>query len=394
MSSRIKIVTVSPELHPGYRLRRRCGSGGFGEVWEAEGENGIVALKFVRARDATQEIRSIQVVQELPHAHLIRIHRAWCVADYLVVAMELADGSLADLLEVYRSDLGTPFPPDHILPLLAQAASALEFLNNRQHLINGQWATIQHCDVTPTNMLLFGNAVKLGDFGLTTTLTARQKLHYRAGTPAYAAPEVFQGLVSDHTDQYALAVCYCLLRGGRFPFLDTPPTFRKDYTRPAPDLSMLSPLERPAIARALAMTPQDRWPTCRTLIAELQKTTSTLQGAVDASTTERRREPRYQPRQCIDCEVMATLGNQAWETELQNISAGGARLRIVQPECDIKPGRLLELVLTHQHRGLSVAVKLRLAHTSRLPSGDYEVGGAFARPLMREELAALSQDQP
>src|SRR5262249_50237965 len=142
------------------------------------------------------------------------------------------------------------------------------------HQVHAQWVTIQHCDVTPTNMLLFGNTVKLCDFGLTTTLTARQKLHYRAGTPAFAAPEVFQGLVSDRTDQYALAVCYCLLRGGKLPFLDTPPTFRKDYTRPPPDLGMLSPAERPAVTRALAVTPQDRWPSSSLLIAELQRATS------------------------------------------------------------------------------------------------------------------------
>src|SRR5262245_43636593 len=94
---------ITPDLHPSYRLRRPRGRGGFGEVWEAENESGVVALKFVRARDATQEIRSIQVVQALPHAHLTRVHRAWCVADYLVVAMELADGSLADLLDVCRA---------------------------------------------------------------------------------------------------------------------------------------------------------------------------------------------------------------------------------------------------------------------------------------------------
>src|SRR5262249_14214956 len=156
------------------------------------------------------------------HPHLTRVHRVWCAAGFLVVAMELADGSLADLLEVYRAEVGTALPPDHLVPLLAQAAQALDFLNTRQHLLNGQWVTVQHCDVSPANLLLFGATVKLSDFGLTTTLAFHEKTHLRAGTPDYAAPEVFQARVSDRTDQYALAVCYCQLRGGRLPFPDSP----------------------------------------------------------------------------------------------------------------------------------------------------------------------------
>lgn len=384
------MLTITPDLHPGYRLCRLRGSGGFGEVWEAESESGLVALKFVRARDATQEIRAIQSVQSLPHAHLIRIHRVWCAADYLVVAMELADGSLADLLDVYRTELGTPLPPGHLLPLLAQAAVALDFLNNRQHFVRGQWVTIQHCDVTPPNMLLFGDSIKISDFGLTTTLTAQQKLHHSAGTPAFAAPEVFKGLVSDRTDQYALAVCYCLLRSGNLPFHDTPPNFPKDYTRSAPDLSMLEPAERPAVARALTATPPDRWPSSTAFIAELQRMTAPVPAEGHASRTECRREPRALPDRGIVCHVLATLGNQAWDAQVQNISAGGARLRIVKPECDLKPGRLLELVLTHRERGLRVSLGLRLAHSTELANGDYEVGGAFVQPLNREEFVALS----
>jgi serine/threonine-protein kinase len=387
-------MTLTPDLHPGYRLRRPLGSGSFGVVWEAENDTGdALALKFmrcIRGQGAALELRSIQVLQKFSHAHLIRIDRVWCAAEYLVIAMELADGSLGDLLEIYDADLGTPFPPTHILPLLAQAATALDFLNNRQHLIHGQWVTIQHCDVTPRNILLCGKSVKLSDFGLTTTLATSQKIHYRAGTPAFAAPEVFQGQVSYRTDQYALAVCYCLLRGGRLPFLDTPPNLQPDYVRPAPDLSMLEMAERPAVARALAASPQDRWPSCRELIADLQRVTSPPSPGGPAGRAECRHEPRYRPEQRVDCEVLATLGNQAWVAEVQNVSAGGARLRIALPGCDLKPGRLLELVLTNQAGGVELPVRLRLAHSAELDNGDYEVGGAFIQPLSPADLAALA----
>jgi serine/threonine protein kinase len=206
-----------------------------------------------------QELRSIQVVQALTHRNLIRIHRVWCAGEFLVVTMELADGSLADVLHLQQEELSTALPAADLLPLLAQAAEALDFLNNRQHLIQGQWLTVQHCDVTPANLLVFGETVKLSDFGLTTTLSGGEKAHCRAGTPAYAAPEVFEGRVSQRTDQFSLAMCYCMLRSGRLPFPDQPADFLTAPARAAPQLDMLEPAERPAITRALAPVPLDRW---------------------------------------------------------------------------------------------------------------------------------------
>lgn len=388
-------LRLTPDLHPGYRLLRLRGSGGFGEVWEAEDSAGtVVALKFLpcaRDQGAAHELRSIQIVQGLSHPNLIRIDRVWCAAGFLIVAMELADGSLADLLDVYRNELGGPLPPDHLLPLLGQAATALDFLNNRQHLHNGQWVTVQHCDITPTNLLVFGSTVKLSDFGLTTTLAGRQKVHYRGGTPAFAAPEVFQGRVSDRTDQYALAICYCLLRSGRLPFADSPPDFMTPYSRPAPDLSIVPAAERPALARALAATPQDRWPSSQDLIAELQRVTSPP--AKPVARGDSRQHPRYRPGRRVTCEILPTLANQAWATEVQNVSAGGARLHIKKPDCELRPGRLLELILINEARKLSLAVQLRLAHSKEMDNGDYEVGGAFLKPLTPEQVAVFAEGQ-
>jgi serine/threonine protein kinase len=93
--------------------------------------------------------------------------------------------------------------------------------------------------------------------------------HRRVGTPDYAAPEIFRGLLSNRVDQYALAVSYCQLRGGRLPFADTPNGFPATYVRPCPDLSMLPTKEQPIVARALAGVPQNRWNTCGEFIDHL-----------------------------------------------------------------------------------------------------------------------------
>src|SRR5262249_33047731 len=153
--------------------------------------------------------------------------------------MELADGSLLDLLDAYREIYGTPIHPQQVCLYLAQAAAATDFLNTRQHNLDGRRVGFQHCDIKPSNLLVFGEKVKVADFRLASPTSTSLRFQRRAGTLDYTAPEVFQSRLSDRTDQYALAVTYCLLRGGRLPFTDTPEQFDGMYIRPRPDLSML-----------------------------------------------------------------------------------------------------------------------------------------------------------
>jgi serine/threonine protein kinase len=251
------------------------GRGGFGSVWEAVAESGrVVALKFLPCADnanSSQEIRSIQVVRKLRHPLLVRIEQVWCHRGYVGITMELADGSLQDLYDAYQAEYNTPLPAADVCGYLTQIGGVLDFLNTRQHLIDGKRVAIQHCDVKPTNLLLFGEKVKLSDFGLSSVTTTPVRSHRRAGTFAYAPPEVFQGRLSDWTDQYALAVTYCQLRGGAMPFPEPPKANLSSYVRPAPDLAMLELEERLIVGRALAPVPQDRWPTCKEFMSQLAR---------------------------------------------------------------------------------------------------------------------------
>ena len=105
---------------------------------------------------------------------------------------------------------------------------------------------------SPATCLSFENFVKLADFGLSRPMMATQGCRTTGqGRSIFAAPEVYRGrLTKDRTDQYALAVSYCLLRGGRLPFHNTVGRFTPS-SRGQPDLSMLSPPERPIVAQAV-----------------------------------------------------------------------------------------------------------------------------------------------
>jgi serine/threonine protein kinase, bacterial len=259
---------------PGYRLRQLVGQGGFAEVWEATTPDGgpSVAMKFMHVTDGINagiEIRALQSMQRLIHPNLLRIHQVWSSPSHVVISMDLADGSLQDILFACLDEYGTPLPPADACQYLSHAAEAIDFLNSHQHFHDGKRVGFQHGDIKPSNLLVFGDTVKLADFGLAVPMTQSRSQRLPKGTIQFAAAEIFQGLVTDQSDQYSLAVSYCLLRGGRVPFTDSPRTFQTTYTRPDPDLTMLSEPERPVIARALSPSPINRWPTCRAMMEAL-----------------------------------------------------------------------------------------------------------------------------
>jgi serine/threonine protein kinase len=269
----VPLLRPGLEPYPGYRLLQFLGRGGWGEVWKTERQDkSQCALKFLPSDSqlaASQEIRGLQAIRQLSHPNLLKIEQVWSGQGHLVIVMELADGNLLDLLDVYLAEFDAPITPDHLCYFLTQAATALDFLNTRQHHVDGQRVAFRHCDVKPSNLLVQGRTVKLSDFSLALQTTAPMWYHRSVGTLSYAAPEIFQGWLSDRSDQFALAVTYLQLRTGVLPFPDSPSCFRATYHRPAPDLSGLTPAERPIITRALAAVPQDRWPSCAEMMRRL-----------------------------------------------------------------------------------------------------------------------------
>ena len=262
------------EPYPGYRMVQFLGQGGWGEVWKAirVADNASFALKFLPSDcqlAAAQEIRALQAIRQLAHPNLLRVEQIWSCPGYLVIVMEMAEGNMLDLLEMYFAEFKVPILPDHLCYFLSQAAEAIDFLNARRHMIDGRRVAYRHCDVKPSNLLVQGRTIKLADFSLAVQTTSATGYHRRVGTPNYAAQEMFHGQLSERTDQYALAASYCQLRTGRLPFPDTPPTFEPDYVRPAPDFDDLTRGEQAVLSRALDPVPQGRWPSCAEMMRRL-----------------------------------------------------------------------------------------------------------------------------
>jgi serine/threonine protein kinase, bacterial len=261
------------EPSPGYRLRRVRGRGGFAEVWEADSPSGTpVALKFMPSSNATttsREVRSIQSFLPLYHPHLVKTHEVWSVPGYIVINMELAEATLLDLMLLYHNDLAQYIEPPLLCRYIWQVGEALDFLNGRRHVRDGRKVGFQHGDVKPNNVLLVGENAKLTDHGLATPTHGPMTPCPRQGTREYAPPEVFNGYLSDTSDQFSLAVTYHVLRTGTFPFPPPPLPLPKNFARPPAYLGLVTDGEQGPLARALSPVPQDRYPSCRDFMTDI-----------------------------------------------------------------------------------------------------------------------------
>jgi serine/threonine protein kinase len=258
---------------PGYKLLRLRGRGGFATVWESTSPTGEpIALKFMSSQNSSstaRELRSLQAIHRLDHPNLLRTRQVWSMSGQIVIAMDLADASLLDLFLLYAEEFGTPVEPDKVLLYLSQAAAALDHLNARQHSYEGRTVGFQHGDIKPNNILLVGDTAYLADYGLATPTQGTHTPCPRQGTLEYAAPEIFQGTLTETSDQFSLAVTYYLLRAGSFPFPPPPKSPGKSFVRPAPDLTGVPEEERMILIKALSPVPQSRYASCSELIRQL-----------------------------------------------------------------------------------------------------------------------------
>lgn len=205
-----------------YRLVKRIGLGGMGEVWKAEHETLArpAAIKLIRASEpgsgtnvAKMEkrfYREAQATAALSSSHTVTVFDYGTTRDgdqYFV--MELLDGiTLQDAVSKYG-----PMQPERVICLLEQIC---------QSLAEAHDANLIHRDIKPANIFICQKGseydfIKVLDFGLVKPeLDSNTVLTLGAdflGTPAYIAPEVAKGNEFDQrSDIYSLGcVAYFLL---------------------------------------------------------------------------------------------------------------------------------------------------------------------------------------
>ena len=253
----------------GYKLDKRIGSGGFGEVWSAEAPGGLKkALKIVYGfhdeKRAMSELKALDRVKSLRHPFLLSLERIEVFEGQLIVVTELADASLADHFNDYVGRGEPGIPRDEMLRYMTNAAQALDFLWQEKNL--------QHLDIKPENLLLVSGHVKVADFGLMKDLNAASQSLMQGMTPAYAAPELFDGTPAASSDQYSLAIMYCEMISGVRPFPGTTPAqLAAQHVHGKPNLRPIPRSDQSAVAKALSKDPLVRYPSCVEFVEDLKK---------------------------------------------------------------------------------------------------------------------------
>ena len=179
-----------------YRIVRRIGAGGAGEVFEVRQLHlpTTLALKILhrdKAPTATALLRfrrEARVLAELNHPNIVRVLDFDFVEGRPFFVMEFVEGrELSELIEPGRG-----VERALLLPIVRQLCAALIEVHARG---------IIHRDLKPQNILIVGDdgrepLVKIVDFGLSrarereTILTASQAV---IGTPLYMSPEQAEG---------------------------------------------------------------------------------------------------------------------------------------------------------------------------------------------------------
>jgi hypothetical protein len=271
---------VENEAFGEYVLQDLIGRGGMGEVFRAfdTQRKRTVALKRLPAPLAKDEAfrkrfrTESEVAARLNDPHVLPIHNFGEIEGRLFIDMRLVNGS--DLAAVL-SRRGA-LEPTEAVDVLAQVAGALDAAH-RDGLV--------HRDVKPSNVLIadggsdseFGFAY-LTDFGVAqiggadTSLSTTNAV---AGTLDYMAPERFSSRRAGHrADVYSLGcVLHEMLTGDRpFPVQSMPEAMHAHIYLDPPRASEAAPgvpegLDD-VIARAMAKSPDDRYPTCAEMAAD------------------------------------------------------------------------------------------------------------------------------
>jgi non-specific serine/threonine protein kinase len=326
---------LSSALADRYRLEREIGAGGMGTVYRAEDlrHRRTVAVKVLHPALAASLghdwfLRETTATVGLRHPNILPLYDCGESAGFLFSVMPFVEGErLRD-----RLARGGSLPLHEALQFADDIANALSYAHGRGVL---------HRHITPENILIENGHAIVADFGIAPAVGAlgEAKLAVAGtalGTPRYMSPEQARGDVLDaRSDLYALACVVYEMLAGTPPF--TGPTtvaiMARHAIAPVPKLATRRAIvSRPVadavervVARALAKSPADRFPSVEEWRRALMRANGSHPAASAAPTAPTISRPPPAP-------ANALLGRDASLTDaMERLRAGTRVLTVTGP---------------------------------------------------------------
>lgn len=265
-----RVAAPAPVAPRGFQILHTLGQGGMGVVYEAVdlALQRTVALKKLREevagnpRELARFLKEARTVAALKHPNIVEIHSIHENAGGLFLVFEKVPGqSLHEAL-----GKGAMSPAD-TAGVLRQVAAALDYAHARG---------VVHQDLKPANIMVYGGAAKVMDFGIARrvqeTLSTMSRVEI-AGTPAYMAPEQERGVVTPAADLYALGVCAYETLTGSLPFPSGGVMLKaQKLYRPASEVKPgITAATDTVLGRALEPDPSVRWPSASSFVEALAR---------------------------------------------------------------------------------------------------------------------------
>jgi len=265
----------------GFRLIRRIGRGGMGDVYFAHQAslNREAAVKVLHRSLCHDPIfvgrfmREVRLVARLDHPNIVKAYEAGEDCGFRYLAMAYVDGVTLERRLKRRG----PLPETDALETALQLARALDYAWREHRLL--------HRDVKPANIMLDQRGVaRLMDFGISRSLAEPSEKVTRSGllvgTPNYMSPEAIQNRpdLDFRSDLYSLGATLYHVLTGQLPYAgrNFAETLRRRGSRePLPHPQDANPaLSEPCVAlltRMLEPEPAHRHDSWQTLIADLEQ---------------------------------------------------------------------------------------------------------------------------
>ncbi len=258
-----------------YEILEVIGTGGMAVVYKARCHrlNRLVAVKilkddYIQDEEFRRRFRAEgEAVGMLSHPNIVSVYDVSSSNQADFIVMELIDGITLKQYMEKRGYLNWK----ETLHFAIQIAKALEHAHGRG---------LVHRDIKPHNVMVLKNgSVKVADFGIARVMAKSNTLTKEAlGSVHYISPEQAKGgRVDSRSDIYSLGIVMYEMIAGRVPYDGESPVgvaiqhINGGAVKPSRINPGIPPRLEKIILKAMALDPEDRYPTATAMLYEMDE---------------------------------------------------------------------------------------------------------------------------